>query len=61
MADMTGGKAVIDSLIAQGADTAFGVISIHMMAVYDAIYDVQDKFRVSSARHEQAAVYEADG
>ena len=61
MADMTGGKAVIDSLIAQGADTAFGVISIHMMAVYDAIYDVQDKFRFISARHEQAAVYEADG
>ena len=58
---MTGGKAVIDSLIAQGADTAFGVISIHMMAVYDAIYDVQDQFRFISARHEQAAVYEADG
>ena len=61
MANMTGGKAVIDSLIAQGADTAFGVISIHMMAVYDAIYDVQDQFRFISARHEQAAVYEADG
>ena len=61
MADMTGGKAVIESLMAQGVDTAFGVISIHMMAVYDALYDVQDRFRFISARHEQAAVYEADG
>ncbi len=61
MADMTGGKAVIHSLMAQGVDTAFGVISIHMMAVYDALYDVQEKFRFISARHEQAAVYEADG
>ena len=61
MADMTGGKAVIQSLMAQGVDTAFGVISIHMMAVYDALYDVQEQFRFISARHEQAAVYEADG
>ena len=61
VANMTGGKAVIQSLMAQGVDTAFGVISIHMMAVYDALYDVQDKFRFISARHEQAAVYEADG
>jgi len=58
---MTGGKAVVESLMAQGVDTAFGVISIHMMAVYDALYDVQEKFRFISARHEQAAVYEADG
>ena len=58
---MMGGKAVIDSLMAQGVDTAFGIISVHMMAVYDALYDVQDKFRFISARHEQAAAYEADG
>ena len=42
-------------------DTAFGIISVHMMGVYDALYDVQDRFRFISARHEQAAAYEADG
>ena len=61
MANMTGGKAVIESLMAQGVDTAFGIISVHMLAVYDALYDVQDRFRFISARHEQAAAYEADG
>lgn len=61
MARMMGGKAVIESLMAQGVDTAFGIISVHMMAVYDALFDVQDKFRFISARHEQAAAYEADG
>ena len=61
MARMSGGKAVIDSLMAQGVDTAFGIISVHMMGVYDALYDVQDRFRFISARHEQAAAYEADG
>ena len=61
MARMMGGKAVIDSLMAQGVDTAFGIISVHMMSVYDALYDVQDRFRFISARHEQAAAYEADG
>ena len=58
---MMGGRAVIESLMAQGVDTAFGIISVHMMSVYDALYDVQDKFRFISARHEQAAAYEADG
>ena len=52
---------MIESLMAQGVDTAFGIISVHMMSVYDALYDVQDKFRFISARHEQAAAYEADG
>lgn len=61
MARMTGGQAVIESLIAQGVDTAFGIISVHMMSVYDALFDAQDRFRFISARHEQAAAYEADG
>lgn len=61
MAHMSGGQAVIESLMAQGVDTAFGIISVHMMSVYDALYDVQDRFRFISARHEQAAAYEADG
>ncbi|MDE2968514.1 MAG: thiamine pyrophosphate-binding protein [Chloroflexota bacterium] len=56
-----GGRAVIESLMAQGVDTAFGIISVHMMSVYDALYDFQDKFRFISARHEQATAYEADG
>ncbi|MSQ11697.1 MAG: hypothetical protein EXR48_03250 [Dehalococcoidia bacterium] len=36
MARMRGGEAVVHSLAAQGVDTVFDLISVHMMALYDA-------------------------
>lgn len=61
MAQMTGGRAVVESLMAQGVDTVFGLISIHMLGVYDALHDVQDRVRFVGGRHEQAVTFMADG
>ena len=61
MAQLKGGQAVIESLRTQGVDTIFGIISTHMMEVYDALYDHQNDIRFISARHEHAAALMADG
>ena len=61
MAERTGAQAVVESLIAHGVDTAFGIISTHMMDVYDTLYDHQDAIRFISTRHEHAAAMMADG
>ena len=61
MALLKGGQAVVESLRAQGVDTIFGIISTHMMEVYDALYDHQDAIRFISTRHEHAAALMADG
>ena len=61
MAQLKGGQAVIESLRAQGVDTIFGIISIHTMEIYDALYDHKDAIRFINTRHEQAATLMADG
>ncbi|MCE2462514.1 MAG: thiamine pyrophosphate-binding protein [Dehalococcoidia bacterium] len=61
MAQIKGGQAVVESLLAQGVDTVFGIISFHMMEIYDALYDHRDAIRFISTRHEHAAALMADG
>ena len=61
MAQVKAGRALIESLRAQGVDTLFGIISTHMMEVYDALYDHQDAIRFISTRHEHPAALMADG
>ncbi len=61
MVQLNGGQALIKCLGAQGVDTIFGIISTHMMDVYDALFDHQDAIRFISARHEHAAGFMADG
>ena len=61
MARLKGGQAVVQTLQAQGVDTVFGIISIHMMEVYDALFEQQDAIRFISARHEHGAALMADG
>ncbi len=61
MAKLNGGQAVIESLLAQGVDTIFGIISVHTVDIYDALYDHRDAIRFISARHEHAAATMADG
>src|SRR5438105_4543409 len=39
MAQMTGGTALVQSLKAAGVDTVFGIISVHMLPIYDALRD----------------------
>ncbi|MEX2431684.1 MAG: thiamine pyrophosphate-binding protein, partial [Dehalococcoidia bacterium] len=63
MAQMTAGRAVVESLIAQGVDTVFGIISIHTLYIYDALRDAVDdgRIRFVGARHEHALAFMADG
>jgi len=61
MAVMTGGQAAVESLIAHGVDTIFGVISVHTLDMFDALRERQDKIRFIGTRHESAATYMAYG
>ena len=61
MAKMTGGQAMVESLKAQGVDTVFGIISIHTLDLFDALFDSQDSLRFIGGRHEHGCGFMADG
>jgi acetolactate synthase-1/2/3 large subunit len=58
---MTGGEALVASLIANGIDTLFALPGVQLDAAFDAIYGQRDRVRVIHTRHEQGAAYMADG
>ncbi len=61
MPKLTGGEAIVQSLIANGVDTLFGLPGVQNDYLYNALYDAQDKIKVYHTRHEQAAAYMALG
>ncbi|MCI0859554.1 MAG: thiamine pyrophosphate-binding protein, partial [Chloroflexi bacterium] len=61
MAKMTGGQAITASLKAQGVDTVFGIISVHTLDLFDALFDNQDSLRLIGGRLELGCGYMADG
>jgi acetolactate synthase-1/2/3 large subunit len=63
MSKMTGGQAVVESLIAQGITTVFGIISIHTLSLYDALREAVSDGRMKfiGGRHEHAVSFMADG
>jgi acetolactate synthase-1/2/3 large subunit len=58
---MTGGQALVASLIANGIDTLFALPGVQLDGAFDALYQEQRRLRVIHPRHEQAASYMADG
>lgn len=58
--ELTGAQAIIASLEAEGVDLVFGYPGGQAIKIYDALFD-SDKLHHILARHEQAAVHEADG
>lgn len=60
MKKMTGGEAVVKSLIAEGVEVVFGIPSVHSVAIYDALYR-HPEIRLITTRHEQGATHMADG
>ena len=58
---LTGGQAVVKSLISQGVNTLFGLPGVQNDWLYNALYDYRDSIRVIHPRHEQAAGYMALG
>ena len=61
MPNLTGGQAITESLKAQGVDTVFGIISIHNLDLFDALYDQQDSLRFIGGRLELGVGFMADG
>lgn len=54
-----GAELALDTLIANGVDTVFGIPGVHTLALYDALND--RPIRHILARHEQGAGFMADG
>src|ERR1700722_8375441 len=61
MTVMTTGDAIVESLIAHGIDTVFGIPGAHMYDFNDALARRTDAIRFITARHEQGAAYMAFG
>ena len=61
MARLTGGQALVQSLLREGVDTVFGIPGIQLDWAYDALYAERDRIKVVHTRHEQATAYMADG
>ena len=61
MPRMTGGQAMTASLKAQGVDTIFGIVSIHTLDLFDAMFDDQDSLRFIGGRQELGCGFMADG
>jgi acetolactate synthase-1/2/3 large subunit len=60
MARMSGGSAIVGSLLKHGIDTVFGLPGVQIYSLFDALYDAR-RIRVIGARHEQATAYMAFG
>ncbi|MDG2907870.1 MAG: thiamine pyrophosphate-binding protein [Acidimicrobiales bacterium] len=58
--ERTGGQLLVDCLIAQGVDTAFGVPGESYLAVLDALHDIPDRLRFVGCRQEGGAAYMAE-
>lgn len=60
---MTGGQALVASVLAQGIDTIFALPGVQLDGAFDALYSAQQRgdIRVIHPRHEQTAAYMADG
>ena len=61
MTRLTGGEAVVHSLLANGVDTVFGLPGVQNDYLYNALFDAGDRVRVLHTRHEQGAAYMALG
>ena len=61
MEKMTGGAAIVRSLIQHGADTVFGLPGVQVDALFNALHDNRNALRVIGARHEQGVAYMALG
>ena len=58
---MTGGQAVVRSLIDNGVDTVFGIPGVQLDPLYDAFYEHRNSVKVLHTRHEQGAAFMAMG
>ena len=57
---MSGGEALVESLVREGVEVIFGIPGIHMSGIITALRD-EPRIRMITTRHEQAAAHMADG
>src|SRR5688572_3772923 len=60
MARMKGGELIAEFLAKEGVPYVFGICGHGNVGLLDALYDVRDKIRLVSPRHEQTAGHMAD-
>jgi acetolactate synthase-1/2/3 large subunit len=60
-ANISGSKAVLEALIAEGVETIFGYPGGAIMPIYDALYDYHDQLKHVLVRHEQGGIHAAQG
>jgi len=58
---MTTAEATVETLLAHGLDTVYGLPGVHNDHLFDAFQRASDKLRVIHTRHEQGAAYMALG
>jgi acetolactate synthase-1/2/3 large subunit len=58
---LTGGEALVRSLIAEGIQTVFGLPGIQLDPMFNALHDADNAISVINARHEQGTAYMAYG
>ena len=61
MSIVTGGEAIVSSLIDHDIDTIFALPGVQNDHLFNALYDRRDRLRVIHTRHEQGAAYMALG
>lgn len=55
----TGGDAIVNSLIANGVDTVFGLPGAQIYPLFDSLKRNEARIRTVGARHEQGVAYMA--
>ncbi len=58
---MTGGEALVKSLINEGLEVIFGLPGIQLDPMFNALHDARHAINVINARHEQGVAYMAFG
>jgi len=59
--EISGAVAILEALVAEGANTIFGIPGGASIAIYDALYDYGDRLKHILVRHEQGAIHAAQG
>ena len=61
MTRMTGGDAIVETLLRHGIDTLFGLPGVQVYGLFDALARNENRIRLINARHEQTTAYMALG
>ena len=61
MTQMTGGQAIVQTLVNHNINTIFGLPGVQLDNTFDALYEARNQLRTIHTRHEQGAAYMALG